>query len=249
LLLAAKRNADRGGDSARLFELGRRYFRAANGLSDERPTLGVVLAGEKIPRGWATGKASGFDAYDAKAAALSLLDAAGAPVTNLMVMAEAGVQFHPGQSGTLRLGPKNILARFGMVHPATLKAFDMDGAVAAVEIFLDAIPAKKGAAGFARPSFTPPSLQAVTRDFAFVVPMDLAAEDLLKAVRGSDKTNIVSARVFDVFTGGSLSEGQKSLAIEVTLQPLEKSYTDAELKAIADAVISGASKLGAQLRG
>ena len=249
LLLAAKRNADRGADTTRLFELGRRYFRAKDGMSDERPTLGVVLAGEKAQRGWATGKAAAFDAYDAKAAAITLLEAAGAPVANLMVMGEAGDQFHPGQSATLRLGPKNVLARFGMLHPATLKAFDMDGPVAAVELFLDAIPAKKGGISFARPGFTPPALQPVTRDFAFVVDANLAAEDLLKAVRGSDKANITAARVFDVFTGGNLPDGKKSLAIEVTLQPQEKSFKDAELKGIADNVIAAAAKLGAELRG
>ncbi|EAQ28369.1 phenylalanyl-tRNA synthetase beta subunit [Erythrobacter sp. NAP1] len=252
LLIAAKRNADRGAGASRLFELGRRYFRGKNGMSDERATLGVVLTGEKVQRGWASGKAAMYDAYDAKAAALSLLEAAGAPADKLMVMGEAGDQFHPGQSATVRLGPKNVLARFGMLHPATLKAFDMDGPVAAVELFLDAIPAKKapkGPVSFARPGFTPPALQAVTRDFAFLVPADLAAEDLLKAVRGSDKTNITAARVFDLFTGEGVPEGKKSLAIEVTLQPQDKSYKDKDLKAIADNVVAAAAKLGAELRG
>ncbi len=252
LLLAAKRSSDRGAGSSRLFELGRRYFRGKNGMSDERATLGVVLSGEKTKRGWASGKAAMFDAYDAKSVAMTLLEAAGAPPGKLMVMGEAGDQFHPGQSATLRLGPKNVLARFGMLHPATLKAFDMDGPVAAVELFLDAIPAKKapkGPVSFARPGFTPPALQAVTRDFAFLVPDTLAAEDLLKAVRGSDKVNITAARVFDLFTGEGVPEGQKSLAIEVTLQPQEKSYKDADLKAIADTVVAAAAKLGAELRG
>lgn len=252
LLMAAKRNADRGAGSTRVFELGRRYFRGNSGNSDERATLGVVLAGEKTTRGWANGKAASFDAYDAKAAALTLLEAAGAPTGRLMVMGDAGEQFHPGQSATLRLGPKNILARFGMMHPATLKAFDMDGPVAAVELFLDAIPAKKtgkGPVSFARPSFTPPALQAVTRDFAFLVPADLAAEDLLKSVRGSDKVNITGARVFDVFTGEGVPDGQKSIAIEVTLQPQDKSFKDKELKAIADTVVAAATKVGAELRG
>ncbi|MEE4201084.1 phenylalanine--tRNA ligase subunit beta [Erythrobacter sp.] len=252
LLIAAKRNADRGAGSTRLFELGRRYFRGSDGMSDERPTLGVVLAGEKVQRGWASGKATAFDAYDAKGVALDLLAAAGAPTDRLMVMGEAGEQFHPGQSATLRLGPKNLLARFGMLHPATLKKFDMEGPVAAVELFLDAIPAKKAGKGpvsFARPSFTPPALQAVTRDFAFLVPADLAAEDLLKTVRGSDKSNITSARVFDVFTGEGVPEGKKSIAIEVTLQPQDTSFKDADLKAIADKVVAAAAKLGAELRG
>ncbi len=249
LLAAAKRNADRGAPGTRLFEIGRRYFRGKGGASDERPTLGVVLAGEKTPRGWAQGKAGQFDAFDAKAEALALLETAGAPVDNLMVMGEAGDQFHPGQSATLRLGPKTVLARFGALHPRTLKAFDVDGPVVAVEIFLDAIPAKKGGGSFARPAYTPPALQAITRDFAFLVPADLAAADLVRAVKGADKQAIVSARVFDVFAGQGVPEGKKSVAVEVVLQPGEKSFNDEEIKAISDKVVAAAAKQGAELRG
>ncbi|MFM9935217.1 MAG: phenylalanine--tRNA ligase subunit beta, partial [Novosphingobium sp.] len=191
LLSAAKRNLDRGATSARLFEIGRRYARAEDGSSDERLSLGVVLAGERTPRGWASGKAAMFDAFDAKAEAIALLAEAGAPVENLQVMGEAGSQFHPGQSATLRLGPKTVLARFGMLHPSTAKVFDLAGPVAVAELFLDQIPAKKGAATFARPHFAPPPLQAVTRDFAFLVPVSLPAGDLLRSVRGADKANIV----------------------------------------------------------
>ncbi|UIJ45913.1 phenylalanine--tRNA ligase subunit beta [Sphingomonas cannabina] len=239
LLAAAERNLKRGATSVRLFEIGRRYLADA-----ERPTLGVVLAGERRPRGWAAGKAQGFDAFDAKAEALALLDAAGAPVANLQVMGEAGATWHPGQSGTLRLGPKTVLAAFGMLHPSTLKAFDLDGDVAAVELYLDALPAKRGS-GFMRPAYTPPALQAVTRDFAFLVPESLAAGDLVRAIRGADKERIVEARLFDRF----VKDGQVSLAVEVTLQPIEKSFTDADLKATADKVIAAAAKLGASLRG
>lgn len=249
LLSAAQRNMDRGASSVRLFEVGRRYLRGNAGASDERLSIAVVLAGEKTPRGWASGKAAPFDAYDAKAEALALLAEAGAPVDNLMVMGEAGSQFHPGQSATLRLGPKNVLARFGMLHPATAKAFGLDGPVAVAELFLDAIPAKKGAPGFAKPHYAPPALQAVTRDFAFLVPLDLAAGDLVRAVKGADKANIVAARVFDDFRGQGVPEGSKSLAIEVTLQPVEKSYKEEDLKAIADKVVAAAAKLGADLRG
>ncbi len=249
LIAAAKRNLDRGASSLRLFELGRRYFIAADGSSDERPALGVVLAGERTRRGWASGKAATFDAFDAKAEALGLLAEAGAPVDKLQVMGEAGEQFHPGQSATLRLGPKAVLARFGMLHPATLKAFDIAGPVAAVEMFVDAIPAKKDGAGFARPAYAPPALQSVTRDFAFLVPADLPAGDLVRAVRNADKTSVVDARLFDLFAGAGVPEGQKSLAVEVTLQPGEKSFTDDDLKAISERVTAAAEKLGAALRG
>lgn len=249
LLSAAARNLARGAGSLRLFEIGRRYLRGEDGASDERLSLAVVLAGDRLARGWATGKAQGFDAFDAKAEALALLAEAGAPVDSLQVMGEAGGQFHPGQSATLRLGPKTVLARFGMIHPSCAKAFDLDGPVAMVELFLDAIPAKRGTASFARPAYAPPALQAVTRDFAFLVPADKPAGDLLRAVCGADKANIVAARLFDDFRGAGVPEGQRSLAVEVTLQPVEKSYGEADLKAIADKVTAAAAKLGAQLRG
>ena len=242
LLSATRRNLDRGAASVWLFEIGRRYL--ADG---ERPTLGLVMAGERTPRGWTNGKAQPFDAYDAKAEAIALLAEAGAPVDNLQVMGEAGAQFHPGQSATLRLGPKTVLARFGMLHPATARAFDLDGPVAMAELFLDAIPAKK-AASFARPAYAPPALQAITRDFAFLVPLALAAADLVRAVRNSDKANIVAARLFDDFRGAGVADGHKSLAVEVTLQPGEKSYDEAELKTIAERVVAAAAKLGAVLR-
>ena len=243
LLAAAQRNLSRGGTSVRLFEFGRRYLADA-----ERPTLAVVLAGERAARGWQGGKAQAFDAYDAKAEALALLEAAGAPVANLQVMGEAGEAWHPGQSGTLRLGPKTVLAAFGVVHPLVAKAFDLGGPVAAVELYPDAIPARR-ASGFMRPAYAPPALQPVRRDFAFVVPRALSAEQLVRAVRGADKAAIVEARLFDVFEGAGVGEGMKSLAVEIVLQPGEKSFTDAELKAIADRVVAAAGKLGAVLRG
>ena len=115
------------------------------------------------------------------------------------------------------------------------------------EIYLDAIPAKR-ATGFMRTDYTPPALQAVTRDFAFLVPADLSADTLVRAIRGADKTHIVAARLFDRFAGQGVPEGQVSLAIEITLQPQDKSFAEAELSAISDAVVAAAAKTGATLR-
>ena len=242
LLSAAQRNADRGADSIRLFEIGRRY------LGDAEPlTVGVVLAGERTPRGWAQGKTRTFDAYDAKAEALALLGAAGAPVDNLQVFGDAGAHYHPGQSGTLRLGPKTVLASFGTLHPATAKAFDLTGAVVAAEIYLDTVPAKRGS-GFMRPAFAPPALQVVRRDFAFLVPVDLASDALIRAVKSADRAVITGARLFDVFAGAGVPDGQVSLAVEVTLQPSDKSFTDEELSAITAKIVAAAVKVGATLR-
>ena len=251
LLSAAARNAARGADSIRLFEIGRRYLAAG-----ERSTVGVVLAGERTPRGWAAGKAQAFDAFDAKAEALALLEAAGAPIDNLQVMpvlsgvegGDAGNHFHPGQSGTLRLGPKTVLASFGALHPNIVRAFDLSGPVVAAEIYLDALPARR-ASGVARPAFAAPPLQVVRRDFAFLLPDSVAADTLLRAVRSADKAAIQAARIFDRFAGAGVPEGQVSLAVEVTLQPIGKSFTDEDLTAIAARVVQAAAKLGAVLRG
>jgi phenylalanyl-tRNA synthetase beta chain len=242
LLAAAARNAARGAEIVRLFEIGRRYLADA-----ERPTLGLVLAGPRGPRHWG-GKAGAVDAHDVKAEALAILAAAGAPVDNLQVLGDAPGTYHPGQSGRLCLGPKTVLAEFGALHPRIARVFDLDGPLVAAEIFLDAIPHRRAGIGHMRSAYAPPPLQAVRRDFAFLVPADLPADQLLRAVRGADKAAIVAASLFDVFTGAGVPHGQKSLALEATLQPGEKSFTDEELKAISDRIVAAAARLGATLR-
>ncbi|MEA3036176.1 MAG: phenylalanyl-tRNA synthetase beta chain [Sphingomonadales bacterium] len=242
LLSAVRRNLARGADSVRLFELGRRYL--ADG---ERPTLGLVLAGERDGRDWRSGKARSFDAYDAKAEALAILAAAGARVENIQALDGASAVYHPGRSARLCLGPKTVLAEFGELHPATLRAFDLDGPAVAAEIYIDALPQKR-ASGPMRDAYAPPALQAVKRDFAFLVAERTAADALLRAVRGADRQAIAQVRLFDVFTGPGVPEGQKSLALEVILQPDDKSFTDEELKAISDRIVAAAGKAGARLR-
>jgi len=238
LIAAARRNLDRGASSARLFEIGRRY------LGDsEHPTLGLLLAGEGQPRSWQSGKAQDFDVFDAKAEVLALLDAAGAPVANLQVYPDAGSTWHPGRSAKLGLGPKTIVAAFGELHPSLTKRIDAPAGAVAAEIYLDAIPAPR-ASGHARAQFTPPPLQAVTRDFAFIVPAELASDNLLRAIRGADKTAITSVRLFDRFDA---ADGL-SLAFEVTMQPSEKSFTDEQIAEISQRIVAAAEKLGATLR-
>jgi phenylalanyl-tRNA synthetase beta chain len=239
LIAAARRNLDRGASSVRLFEIGRCYF-----ADSERPTLSLLLAGERTARNWQSEKARGFDAFDAKAEALVLLEAAGAPVANLQVIPDAGPTWHPGRSAKLGLGPKTILAAFGELHPSLGKSLDAPPGAAAAEIYLDAIPAPR-ASGHARSAYAPPALQAITRDFAFIIPADLAADTLLRAIRGADKAAITAARLFDRFEG----HDGLSLAFEVTLQPVEKSFNDEQIGEISQRVIAAAQKLGARLRG
>jgi phenylalanyl-tRNA synthetase beta chain len=238
LIAAARRNLDRGAASVRLFEVGRRYL-----ADEEHPTLSVLLAGEKRSRQWQSGKAKSFDAFDAKAEALALLEAAGVPIANLQVIPDAGPTWHPGRSAKLGLGPKTIVASFGELHPGLQKSLDAPAGAVAAEIYLDALPASR-ASGRARAAFSPPALQAITRDFAFVVPDGLTAEALVRAVRGADKAAITDVRLFDRFETPEVL----SLAFEVTLQPLEKSFTDAEIGEISKRIIAAAEKLGASLR-
>lgn len=242
LLAAAARNRARGVETIRLFEIGRRYLETG-----ERPTLGLVLAGPRGGRDWRGGGGE-VDAYDAKAEALALLAAAGAPVETLQVLGEAAETYHPGQSGRLGLGPKTILADFGALHPRVAKVFDLDGPVVAAELYLDALPQKRAGAGHMRSAYSPPALQAVRRDFAFLVSADLPADRLLRAVRGTDKAAITGVRLFDVFTGPGVPDGQKSLALEVTLQPAERSFTEDEIRALSEQIVAAAAKLGATLR-
>jgi phenylalanyl-tRNA synthetase beta chain len=237
LIAAARRNLDRGAASVRLFEIGRRY------LGDtEHPTLGLLLAGERQSRDWRAGKAQPFDVFDAKAEVLALLDAAGAPVANLQVTPDAGPTWHPGRSAKLGLG-KSVLAAFGALHPNLAKSIDAPAGAVAAEIYFDAIPAARSS-GHARSQYAPSTLQAITRDFAFVVPDGVAAGELTRAIRGADKPLITAVRLFDRF---ETSDGL-SLAFEVTLQPAEKSFTDAEIGEVSKKIVAAAEKLGARLR-
>ncbi|PZN93162.1 MAG: phenylalanine--tRNA ligase subunit beta [Alphaproteobacteria bacterium] len=238
LLAAARRNADRGQPSVRLFELGQRYL--ADG---EHATAALVLSGEARPRGWQTGSATTFDAYDAKAEALAALAVLGAPVDRLSVALPADRWWHPGRSGRLVLG-KAVLADFGMVHPATLAAFDLKGPVAAFELYLDALPPRSRK----RATFAPPVLQAVTRDFAFVIDDTTPADTLVRAVAQADKALISGVRLFDRFAGPAIGTGKVSLALEVTLQPTAATLTDADIEAVSAKVIAAAAKVGAVLR-
>jgi phenylalanyl-tRNA synthetase beta chain len=239
LIAAARRNLDRGAASVRLFEVGRRYLGDA-----EHPTLSLLLAGDKSARGWRTGKAQGFDAFDAKAETLALLDAAGVPTANLQVFPDAGATWHPGRSAKLGLGPKTIVGSFGELHPALQSSLDSPPGAVAAEIYLDAIPAPRASSGHTRTAYAPPPLQPVSRDFAFIVPADLPAENLLRAIRGADKAAITDVWLFDRFE----KAGELSLAFEVTLQPIEKSFTDEQIGEISQRVVAAAEKLGARLR-
>ena len=246
LLAAAGRNMARGFVDMGLFEVGQAY--AGDRPEDETLRAAGIRRGNSAPRDW-TKSARAADAYDVKADCMAALAAAGAPVANLQVVAEAPAWFHPGRSGTLQLGPKNKIAVFGEIHPRVLKAMDVKGPVMGFEIILNAIPEPKSKSA-ARPALENLDLLPVTRDFAFVVDQSVEADKLLKAARGADKALIAEVSLFDVFSGGQLAaEGKKSLAIEATLQPRGKTLTEEEIEAVSARIVAAVTKAtGGSLR-
>ena len=237
LLTALTRNRNRGFADAALFELGQAY-RGERPEDQYLSAAGVRAGTAKLGgsgRHW-DGAAKDVDVFDAKADAVAVLAALGVDAAKAQVTRDAPAWYHPGRSGTLRLGPKTILAHFGEVHPAALKALDVAAPVAAFEVFLDALPAQK-AKSRAKPRLEAADLLPVRRDFAFVLDRDVAAGDVVRAAAGADKTLISDVQVFDVFEGGALAEeGKKSLAVEVTLQPTSETLTDKDIEAVAQKV-------------
>ncbi|MHB1217710.1 MAG: phenylalanine--tRNA ligase subunit beta [Alphaproteobacteria bacterium] len=238
LIAAAARNADRGMGDLALFEVGPQY--AGDQPSDQALVAAGVLAGRTGPRHWAANPRA-VDAFDAKAASLSVLRACRAPLDKLQVTTDAPGWYHPGKSGTLRLGPV-VLAHFGELHPKVLKPSDLRGAVAAFEIYLNAVPEPRAKKGKARPLLKASPFQPVERDFAFVLPADVPADKLLTSVRQADKALIADVQVFDVYTGDKVGAGKKSVAVSVTLQPTERTLTDAEIEAIGKKIIQNVEK-------
>ncbi len=247
LLQAAQRNADKGlGDTA-LFEVGP-IFQSVK-PDGQQMTASGVRYGAMGPRHWSAAQAHRkVDALDAKADAMAALEAAGAPVGNLQVNRDAPDYYHPGRSGSLRLG-KSVLAYFGEIHPATLEECGIKDTASGFEVFLEAIPEAKKKTGPAKPLLVLSPLQPVTRDFAFIVDESVEADAILRAARSADKM-ISALEVFDIYQGKGVEDGKKSVAIAVTIQPKDKTLTDAEIDTIAKSVADTvAAKCGASLRG
>lgn len=246
LIEAARRNADKGFPHSALFEVGPAF-------TSPRPDGYDMMAaglrhGKQGDRHWTGEEASrSIDLYDAKADALAALAACGAPADNLQATRDAPNYYHPGRSGALRLGP-NVLAYFGEIHPAILADMGVKGTMVAFEIFLSHIPAQKNKST-AKKLLKLSSLQPVERDFAFIVAQDVEADTIVRAAKGADKNLVSAVDVFDVYIGEHVGEGQKSIAINVTLQPVENTLTEDDLNAFVDKVIDNVvKKTGGKLR-
>ncbi|MGL4395442.1 MAG: phenylalanine--tRNA ligase subunit beta, partial [Hyphomicrobium sp.] len=251
LLAAITRNRNRGADDVALFELGQAY--RGDKPEDQTTSAAGVRAGTArltgAGRHW-DGNQPGAGVFDVKADVFAALQALGFDASKAQITRDCPPWYHPGRSATLRLGPQVVLAHFGDVHPATLKALDVEAPVAAFEIFLDALPAEKKKSR-AKSPLAAADLLPVKRDFAFIVAADVAASDIVKAAAGADKALVQSVSVFDVFEGGNLAtEGRKSVAIEVTLQPATETLTEKDIEKVADAIVSAVKKTtGGEIRG
>jgi len=236
LLAAAQRNQARGFTDLMLCEVGAQF---ASGTPGDQQTVAAGIRVGDGARSWSK-SAHAADAFDAKSDMLAVLEAAtGTPMT-APVKPGAPSWYHPGRSGVLALGPKP-LGYFGEIHPALLAAFDLKGPVSMFEVVLDAVPEHK-TKGRARAQFAPSPYPAVERDFAFVVDADVSAEDLLKAIRGTDRNLIERTDLFDVYEGKGVPDGKKSVAISVRLQPRDKTLTDAEIETVAAKIVAAVTK-------
>lgn len=245
LLAAAARNANMGSADLALFEVGPQHADATP--EGQQVVAAGIRAGQTAPRDW-TKAARAVDAFDAKADALALLEALGAPVANMQVSADAPSWYHPGRSGTLRLGP-NAFAHFGEMHPKVLRELDVRGPAVAFEVYLAKVPEPRSK-NPARPLLKLASLQPVNRDFAFLVDADVPAEKLIRAALGADRALVSGVRLFDDYAGKGMPEGKKSLAIAVTLQPKDATLTDEDLEAISRKIVAQVEKhAGGILRG
>ncbi len=239
LMEAAHRNAARGWPDAALFEVGPAFLPGGQTL-----VAGGVLAGH-TPR-HPTAPARPRGAMDAKACVLDVLAALGVPMESLSVTPDAPGYYHPGRAGQVRQGPKPVLATFGELHPRVVQSLDLTGPAAAFEVFLDRVPEPKRRRR-AAPEFS--QFQPVRRDFAFLVDAATAADAVLRAARGADRALIAGVLLFDVYTGDKVPAGQKSVGIEVTLQPVQATLTEAELEAVSARIVAAVSKAtGAVLR-
>jgi len=243
LAAAAQKNADRGIADVGLFEVGQVFkgdqpdqqFIAAAGL--RRAFAKPTGAG----RHW-SGPAAEVNAFDAKGDALAVLTAAGAPASALQVVPGAPAWFHPGRSGTIQIGPQNILGHFGELHPRALEALDADGPVVAFEVLLDKIPEPKAKATRAKSVLELSAFQPVERDFAFIVDRSVKAGDILRAAQNVDRKLIAGVSVFDVYEGKGIDPGKASVAIAVTIQPRDKTLTDQELETLAAKIVAEVGK-------
>ena len=244
LIEAAGRNARRGFADVALFEIGPNY------RGDQPEDQGLAITALIAPhpaRRWDGGVSDPL--FDLKADLIGLLEEMGGPSLQT-VQGSNSPWWHPGRSARLQLGPRTIVAEFGEIHPAILKALDVEGPIVAFELHLDSVPEPKRKSTKTKAALELSALMPLSRDFAFLVDASVAAGDLVRPIQAADKALITEVRVFDVYQGQGVPEGQKSVAVEVLIQPQDKTLTDGEIEALSIKIVAAAAKtVGAKLRG
>ena len=251
LVMAAQRNADRGSPDTGMFEVGQIF--KGDKPADQLTSASGLRRGLAKPSGsgrhWSD-KSGPVDAFDVKADAIAVLAAAGAPMQALQVVPGGPAWFHPGRSGTIQIGPQNVLGHFGELHPRAIAGMKAEGPLVAFEVILEKIPEPKARPTRAKPVLDVSPFQPVERDFAFVVDNSVKAADIVRAAQNVDKKLVTNIVVFDVYEGKGIDPGKKSIAIAVTIQPREKTMTDAEIEALAGKIVTEVIKrTGGALRG
>lgn len=243
LVMAAQRNADRGSADVALFEVGQVFKgdRPEDQLTAATGLRRALAKSTGIGRHWSN-KAAPVDAFDAKADAFAVLAAAGCPMQALQVVPGGPAWFHPGRSGTIQIGPQNVLGHFGELHPRVIAALKAEGPLVGFEVILEKIPDPKARPTRAKPMLELSPFQPVERDFAFVVDNAVKAADIVRAALNIDRKLIVSVTLFDVYEGKGIEPGKKSIAIAVTMQPREKTMTDSEIDALGQRIVAEVSK-------
>ena len=237
LLAAARRNGNRGFADLALFEVGQVFI---NDRPEGQHTYATAIRVGGAAKTWQGGGT--VSVFDAKADLAAALDALGHDLDKLQIVSEAPAWSHPGRGGRVQLGPTNVIGWFGELHPAWATEMDLTGPVAAFELDLDAIPEPRKKATRAKPALKLSDLMPVERDFAFLLDRDVAADKLLRAARNADKALITAVGIFDLFEGKGVADGKKSVAIRVTLQPVEKTLTDEEIDKVSASVVAAVGK-------
>jgi phenylalanyl-tRNA synthetase beta chain len=251
LIMAAQRNADRGFPDTAVFEVGQIF--KGDKPADQLTAASGLRRGLARPSGngrhWSD-KSGPVDVFDVKADAFAVLAASGTPMQALQVVPGGPAWFHPGRSGTIQIGPQNVLGHFGELHPRAIAGLKAEGPLVAFEVILEKIPEPKARPTRAKPLLDVSAFQPVERDFAFVVDNSVKAADIVRAAQNVDKKLVTNVVVFDVYEGKGIDPGKKSIAIAVTIQPREKTMTDAEIETLAGKIVAEVTKrTGGVLRG
>ena len=249
LVIYLKKNQDRGYEDLSLFEIGPTFFGKNPG--EQQIVIGGLKSGKINRKSWLD-KERNVDVFDIKSDAIKTLVELGIEEKNLFVSDNTKHSYHPGRSGSITLksekGPH--LAYFGEIHPAIIKNLDCkDKNIFGFEIFLKNIPEPNKKLRQSKKSFQASDYQKSERDFAFVIDKIFKIGMLEKIIREVDENLIQNVSTFDVYEGENIPKDKKSVAINVTLQAIDKTLSENDLDDISKKIIDTVSKkTGATIR-